>query len=366
MASRTLVVGGTGPTGPLIVAGLEARGHEVTICHTGSHEVDEVMHLRHIHCNVRDRDSLQEAIGTEHWDVAVITYGRLRTIAEVLKGRVGHFVSVGGGPALRGYFDPWAFDPPGLPLPTPEDAPTSSEDEDGKSYRVARTEQYVFECHPSATHFRYPYVYGPRQLVPREWCVVKRILDGRRQIVLADGGQSVHSFGYVDNLAHAIHLAVDQPELAAGRIFNAADEEALTVRQVVEICAATLGAELEIVSMPAELAVPAKPLMMGPSTHHRVFDISALRHVLGYRDVVSAREAVGRTARWLAENPHPPASMVERILEDPFDYENEDRLIVWWKSATATPPDLVWETPPGYGLSYAGPGTSYQRPDTHI
>ena len=36
---KVLVVGGTGPTGPAIVAGLEARGHEVTICHTGSHEV---------------------------------------------------------------------------------------------------------------------------------------------------------------------------------------------------------------------------------------------------------------------------------------------------------------------------------------
>ena len=123
--TKALVVGGTGPTGPVIVAGLEARGHDVTVCHTGNHEVDEVLHLPHIHCDVRDRDSLTEAIGSKDWNVAVVTYGRLRTVAEVLKGRVGHFVSVGGGPALRGYFDPWAFDPPGLPLPTPEDAPTS-------------------------------------------------------------------------------------------------------------------------------------------------------------------------------------------------------------------------------------------------
>ena len=50
--------------------------------------------------------------------------------------------------------------------------------------------------------------------------------------------------------------------------------------------------------------------------------------MLGYRDVVPAREAVARTARWLADNPHPPGDIVERIMEDPFDYENEDRLIV--------------------------------------
>ncbi|MEM7142310.1 MAG: epimerase [Actinomycetota bacterium] len=361
---KTLVVGGTGPTGPPIVAGLEARGHDVTICHTGSHEVDEVLHLPHIHCDVRDEDALRGAIGGQDWDVAIITYGRLRTIAEVLAGRAGHFVSVGGGPAIRGYFDPWAHEPPGLPLPTREDAPTATEEEDGKSYRVARSERFVFDHHPTATHFRYPYVYGPRQLAPREWSVVKRILDRRPHIVLADGGQSAHSFGYVENLAHAIHCAVDRREAAAGRIFHAADEETLTVRQVVEICAAALNHELEIISMPPELAVPARPLMMQPSTHHRAFDTSEMRHVLGYRDVVPAREAVARTARWLAENPQ--GDMVERILEDPFDYENEDRLIAWWKRATAAPPDLEWPTTPGYGLSYSGPGTSYERPDTRI
>jgi nucleoside-diphosphate-sugar epimerase len=363
---KTLVVGGTGPTGPPIVAGLEQRGHDVTICHTGGHEIDEVMHLPHIHCDVRDRDAFADAVGDQEWDVAIVTYGRLRMISEVLAGRVGHFVSVGGGPAVRGYFDPWAHTPPGLPLPTPETAPTASEEEDGKSYRVARTEAYVFEHHPTATHFRYPYVYGPRQLAPREWLIVKRILDKRPHIIVADGGQSAHSFGYADNLAHAIHLAVDQPEAAAGRIFHTGDEEVLTLRQVIEICAAELGHEWDIVSMPPELAVPARPLMMQPSTHHRVLDTSSLRYVLGYRDAVPARQAIARTARWLAENPHPPGDMVERILEDPFDYDNEDRLVEWWRSATATAPDLEWSGPPGYGLSYAGPGTSYQRADTRI
>ena len=38
---------------------------------------------------------------------------------------------------------------------------------------------------------RYPYAYGPYQLVPREWSVVRRVLDGRRlaiQTVLARVG----------------------------------------------------------------------------------------------------------------------------------------------------------------------------------
>ena len=82
---KTLVVGGTGPTGPAIVAGLAARGHDITICHTGSHELPEVDGYRHIHTDVRDHDALASTIGSEAWDAAIVTYGRLRTIAEVLR-----------------------------------------------------------------------------------------------------------------------------------------------------------------------------------------------------------------------------------------------------------------------------------------
>jgi hypothetical protein len=81
--------------------------------------------------------------------------------------------------------NPGLLQPAGLPVPTPEDAPlVTSEAEDTKGVRIARTEAIVFEQHPCATHFRYPYVYGPYQLVPREWCVVRRIRDSRPFIVL--------------------------------------------------------------------------------------------------------------------------------------------------------------------------------------
>src|SRR4029450_8546280 len=98
----------------------------------------------------------------------------------------------------------------------------------------------VFAHHPRAAHFRYPYVYGPYQVVPREWSIVRRVLDGRRRIVVADDCLTLHHHGYTENLAHAVPLAVDRPDAAAGTIFNAADEEVLTVRQGVEILASAL------------------------------------------------------------------------------------------------------------------------------
>ena len=94
-------------------------------------------------------------------------YGRLRRIAELTVGHCGRFVSVGGVPALRGWMNPWLFDPPGLPVPVDESWPrVADESEDSKGYRVGRTEEAVFEHHPDAAHFRYPYAYGPLQVVP--------------------------------------------------------------------------------------------------------------------------------------------------------------------------------------------------------
>jgi nucleoside-diphosphate-sugar epimerase len=361
-----LVIGGTGPTGPSIVNGLAARGYDVTILHSGAHEVPEVEAFSHLHGDVFSEEGVRAALEERTFDVVVASYGRLRSIAEVLRDRVGHLVSIGGVPVYRGFFDPTLHSPPGLPVPTFEGAELASEADDGKSYRIGRTEQMVFEVHPGATHFRYPYVYGPRQLAPREWCIVRRILDGRPFLVLPDDGLSLIPFGYVENLAHALLLAIDNPAASQGQIFNCGDDEKLTIRQVAELIAEELDYEWELVSMPADLAVPARPLMMNYRTTHRVVDTSKLRTLLGYRDIVPARVAVRRTARSLVQNPPERAGYEETALQDPFDYAAEDRLFEWWRDAIAHPPELGYVELPGYGKSYAGPGTRNIRAKTRI
>jgi nucleoside-diphosphate-sugar epimerase len=366
MTETALLIGGTGPTGPPIALGLEARGYDVTLLHSGRHEVPEVEHLRHLHGDVFSEEGLRAVLDGLTFDVVVAAYGRLRSIAEVLRGRIGRILSIGGAPVYRGFFDPGVHRPAGLPIPTREDAELAAEADDGKSYRIGRTEQLLFEAHPTATHFRYPYVYGPRQLAPREWCVVRRILDGRPVLILPDGGLTIIPYGYTENLAHALLLAIDQPEASMGEVFNCGDDEKLTIRQVVELITDELDHEWELLSMPADLAVPARPLLQCYRSTHRYLDTSKLRAVLGYHDVVPARGAVRLAARWLVDNPPVPGGYEETALQDPFDYAAEDRLAAWWRAAVADPPELGYEELPGYGKSYAGPGTRHVRADTRI
>jgi nucleoside-diphosphate-sugar epimerase len=357
---RALVIGGTGPTGHFIVNGLRARGYAVAMLHSGRHEVGEIPpEVEHVHTDPFREEALRDALGARTFDVCVATYGRLRTTSRVLAGRCGRFISVGGGPAYRGYMNPALLEPAGLPVPTPEDAALVATDaEDSKGVRIARTEAVVFEQHPTATHFRYPYVYGPYQLVPREWCVVRRIRDRRPFIVLPEDGLTLCHYGYAENLAHAVLLAVDQPGVSAGQIYNCGDEEVLTLRQAVEIVTAALGRALEIVSMPYALAVCARPLVMQSLSTHRVFDLSKLRTQLGYRDRVPAREALARTARWLDAHPLAAGGVEERVLQDPFDYAAEDALVGAWRKALASLPLPEYAQAPGYTASYSGPGGS--------
>ena len=358
--TRALVIGGTGPTGIPLVQGLVDRGYDVTIVHRGLHERSETpAAVAHIHTDPYDDDALRTLLDDQTFDVVVAMYGRLRRIAELTAGRVGQFVSVGGVPAYPRLDEPVARSiPRACPVPVGEGAPTVDRPEDDeKGYRIVRTEQAVFAHHPRAAHFRYPYVYGPHQLVPREWLIVRRILDGRDRIVVADDGLTLHHHGYTENLAHALLLAVDQPDAAAGKLFNIGDEEVLSIRQVIELIAAALSAPPRD-HVDAVRARGAGP----PAARATAADASRARHRPRPRPISAtatwSRRAppLAATARWLVDNPCPPGGQEELVLTDPFDYAAEDRLIDAWLAATRALPDPGFATAPGYGLAYSGPG----------
>ena len=179
--------------------------------------------------------------------------------------------------------------------------------------------------------FRYPYVYGPYQLVPREWSIIRRILDGRRQIVLPDAGLTLATHGYAANLAHAVLLAVDHPEASAGQVYNCGDDRQYSLAQIVEIIAGALDREIEVVNLPHELAFPARPLALG-GYQHKLVDLTKIREQLDYRDPVPAAEAIARTTRWYVDNRPEPGGEIEERLGDPFDYAAEDELITRFRA----------------------------------
>lgn len=352
-----LVIGGTGPSGPLIVNGLVERGHRVTILHTGKHEVDTIPPqsvVPHIHCDPFEEGSFREGLGDRTFDVVFAMYGRLRMICDVLVGRTPRVFSIGGIPVYPAFTDSTECFPTGMRVLSREADAGTVEQASLKVRRIWESEQLVFDRHPDATHFRYPYIYGPNQVLPREWPILRRALDRRPHLILADGGLTLMTSCHVENAAHAVMLAVEQIDRSAGRSYNVSDDYLLSLAQVAEIVMDECGHRMELVSMPMEAARPAHSLLQTDTDHHRVVDASLIKAELGYQDVVDPIDGLRRTVRWQLENIPGDSAWIDERLEDPYDYAAEDRLVELQKRFVADAAAVAFSSEPGWTSGYYG------------
>lgn len=327
---RALVIGGTGPTGPSIVRGLLERGYEVAILHRGTHEIDDpyLSEVEHIHADPHFADSISEALGGRTYDLVVATYGRIRLFIDVFSQRTDRFVAVGGSAYAH-----------------PSSAPvieSSPRDQSHALYqKMFATEDALMKAHRdgifNVTLFRYPNLYGPRQLAPREWSVIRRILDGRRRLVVLDGALTMESRAFAEHAAHAVLLSVDEPVKSSGEIYNVADETTPTDSERISAIAEAMGAEVTLVSLPPAAGLPAwywgsgRSLTWGedvpPPTGHRLISVEKIRADLGYRDLYPFPDAMSRTVDWYLANPPESGGESEVQLGDSFDYAGEDRFL---------------------------------------
>ena len=336
---NALVIGGTGPSGPHIVNGLIERGYDIAVLHGGQHEAGFMQPVEHIHTDPHFAETLEAGLRGRTFDVAVATYGRIRLVAEVMKGKTQRLITAGGGGIYAQRNDP-RWGPLGAPMVVSEDGPLSDDPEGPRlPYMMWVTEQAVMqghrEGHYNATIFRYPQIYGPNALASPEWSIVRRILESRRHFILSSGGEARRrAFG--QNAAHAVLLGVDKEREFGGQVYNVREEVQYSQRQTVELIARVMHHDWELVEMPAALANRAyrgSGAQGGGAGFD--FDITKIRTQLGYRDVVSAAEALTRSAEWLVANRPEPGGELERQLGDPFAYEAEDQLILAYREGLA-------------------------------
>jgi nucleoside-diphosphate-sugar epimerase len=343
MSRTALVVGGTGPSGPHMLAGLRDRGFTTTIFHTGRHEPPELADVEHIHGDPFTKESIADSLRGREFDVTIATYGRIRHIAAEMAGKCEQFISVGGTPIYSGFIKPEGTTPYGLPVHVRENDPlVPPEGVPDAIYGVGavrRTEDAVFDLHRSgafaASVFRYPSIYGPRNPHAWEWSTIKRVLDAREFIVVPDAGLAVHSRLSSWNAAHSVLLAVDNPAEAAGQAFNCADDDQFSLRQWIELILEHMGATLEIVPVRGDIPSPGLALVVFryDCSPHVIVDTSKIRSLLGYQDVKPARLGLSETVDWYVANRSD--SDTWPVL-DPFDYPSEDEFRVASDRACAT------------------------------
>ncbi|MAG81305.1 MAG: hypothetical protein CMN89_03095 [Sutterellaceae bacterium] len=351
MSKKALLVGGSGASGLHIARELEARGFDVTIFHTGQHELKEIQRYEHIHGDPHFKASIEEKLGQQQWDLTVLTYGRIRILAEHLRERTKQLIAVSGLPVVGDKIgiplkesDPYQLlnlSPPGLQKLLP---------------KIIETEQMILNDSASGYYtgsvVRYPYLYGPHSVAPLEWHVIKRIIDRRKFWPLSGSGLQIFGRCAAPNAAHLIGLMIDQPEKVGGKIYHAADEDQLTLREWIEHISSYFDYKFEFLDIPSQL-IPldscALP-MSGDSAwisaednkhsliRHRVPVTTKAKIELGYQDVVEAKNWIHSTCEYLIENPPQIDGKHGRLGPRDFNYNEEDQLIKWWKALKATVP----------------------------
>ena len=218
--------------------------------------------------------------------------------------------------------------PPRFDGPITEDTPTMApgdmpyDSREGYGANKVAAERVLLDSGHPVTVIRASKVHGEGALPAREWYFVRRILDGRPIVVLADRGRGVDHTTAAVNIAALTETVADAP---GARILNCADPDAPDVRTIAATIASHLGHtwdEVLLDDSPADGTGHTPWSARSPM----VLDTSAAV-ALGYRPVGGYAETLTDTIDWLIRT-----ADAQRALDDPyfdgrFDYAAEDALM---------------------------------------
>jgi nucleoside-diphosphate-sugar epimerase len=331
---RVLVIGGTRFIGFHAVRALVAAGCEVALFHRGDTEPDGLPHVQHLHGDRRDLLSFVEAFDRFGPDVVLdmVPIVRADAVDTVLafNGIAGRVVAISSQDVYLAYdiLRDRESRPP-VPQPMNEEAPLREQlypyrdlfppDNRMHDYDKIPIEQtYLAEPDLPGTILRLPAVYGPDDYQHRPFPYLRRMVDGRRSIILDQyGAQWRWSRVFVENAAGAIALSVMDAR-ASGRVYNVAEPVALTEAEWVNAIGAAYGWSGEIVTLATERVPEHLRDEELNFAQDLVVDTTRIREELGYRETVQPREALARTVEWELAN------LPDEMPAHRLDYEAED------------------------------------------
>ncbi len=333
---KILVIGGTNFIGPVVVNCLINMGHEVTIFHRGKTTADLPTTAGEIFGDrtqlIEFKNEFKRLSPEVVLDMIALTEQDALTAASAFNGIAQRMITVSSMDVYRARDTLWGKESDIFPVPLTEDSllrqqlypyrgipsPINSSDD----YEKILVEKVVMtNSELPGTILRLPMVYGQGDYMHRFFSYIKRMFENRPAIVLEDGiAQWCGSYGFVENVAHGIALAVTNPQ-ATGRIYNIAEQSSLTEAERIRELGCILGWEGEVVVVPKS-RLPESWKSPFNTKQQWVVDTTRIRKELGYLEPVPQEEALRRTIEW--ERKH--LSEQPQKEDDPwlFDYATED------------------------------------------
>lgn len=339
MARHAFIVGGTGQVGRAVAEDLLGHGWRVTVAHRGHRPLPKELLGRGVAAILLDRDkpgALASALA-QGADAVIDTTAYTPDHADQLLGiedNVGAFVVISSASVYRDAKGRTLDEArqngfPELPEPITEEQPTVDPGSATYSMQKMALERRLLD-HSSrpVTVLRPCAIYGPGSRHPREWWLVKRILDRRPVIPLAYNGTSRFHTSATANIAALVRVALDRPRT---RVLNIADPEALTVAEIASLIGKHLGYQGSFAGVADQEFPPDIGRTPWSVPRPFVVDNSAAADI-GYSPVATYADAVGPMCDWLIETAgdgdwRDRFPLLARYSWDLFDYAEEDSLL---------------------------------------
>jgi len=190
---------------------------------------------------------------------------------------------------------------------------------EGYGANKVAAEQVLLDSGAPVTVLRPSKIHGPGSRQPREWFFVKRVLDERPVVFLANRGAGVDHTTAAANIAALIEVAAGSP---GARVLNSADPDAPSALEISRAIAGHLGHSWEEVLLDDahDDGVGRTPW---DAPHPIVLDTSAAL-ALGYVPAGDYAATVGETVDWLVTASR-GGEDADLVPDELFDYAAEDR-----------------------------------------
>jgi nucleoside-diphosphate-sugar epimerase len=341
---KILLIGGSGFIGQFAAQQLLQSGHNVTVFHRG-----KTAALQGTEEIFGDRQFLQDhqpEFRRQKFDVVVdfvLSSGRqAQRLMDTFRGIAGRAVALSSMDVYRAWGVFYNTEHCGLQeLPLTEDSAVRTSPItyppdvlkkvqtiygwlDAEYDKIPVERAVLGDRKLPGTILRLPMIYGPGDPVQRFHPILKRIDDGRKQIIFAEDVAPLRTpRGYVEDVTAAVVLLAMSPQ-SAGRVYNVCEAESFGELDWARKIADAAGWTGEFVVLPHD-RTPKHLLSPGNTAQHLVVSSERIRKELGYRELLPREEAIRLTIEWERANP-PTAPLAQ------FDYAAEDEALSQFKA----------------------------------
>lgn len=300
-ALKVLFIGGSGTISSASTRLAVERGIDLHVLNRGTSTARPLPEgVTVLRGDVRDQDSVREALGDREFDAVVdwvaFTPDHVRADIELFTGRTGQYVFISSASA---------YQTPPARVPVVESTPLRNPYLRYSRDKIACEDVLVTAYRESgfpATIVRPSHTYD-RTSVPLNggWTAVQRMRDDKEVVVHGDG-TSLWTLTHHADFAKGFVPLLGHPR-TVGDVFHITSDDALTWDQIVRALATAAGVEARIVHVPSDAIAAADAewgaALLGDKAHSMVFDNSKLRAVVpDFRATIPFEQGAREIVAW--------------------------------------------------------------------